>query len=118
MNAWRAWGLMFVAAVGVVGWQPPREPTPAPRPQVCMWRWAAPDGRTVYTVAPDNDQWEARPGYWEWGLWTGWTWQKAWEFEAMEKIPLKELWRRAHAQAITPPKKPDVLERVKGLNKK
>jgi len=121
MTVFRAWGLMFVAAVGLIPGDRAPRPTPAPprheeQETALLIRWEAPDGRFTYTMGFEGRECDARPASREWDPWNGWYWVTDWQFTAAERTPLEDLWLRAYLGAIEPPpEKPTLFDRIERL---
>ena len=97
MTAWLA-----ASILALVPYDAPQRPTLAPQPELCLWTWVVDDGELLgvtHTVWYEHESWEARPGYWKWGVWSGWTWTPFYQFDAKEKRPLRTLMRRAWREA-------------------
>ena len=99
--------LLLVAALGLVRYdqdQQDQHPTPAERPETVIWIWS--DGRSVVaTVGPSDRQWESRPGWWVWQLWSGWVWHVDSEVDLIDTLSVREAWERAwrRARVFVPP---------------
>ena len=97
------YGYILAAALGLVSRDPVlNRPTPAPRPEVCLWAWQHRVGGAItHTIGMSNAPYDSRPEAWWYcdadRRWESWT---LWGFHPIKAISLWELRRRAYRQTI------------------